>query len=84
MKEIIVTHATLHQSVPIKGWGSPEKTLHHTRMPGIKMELLPMGLMVEIPDKKNPKVVYKTLVPTPNVAAMQVEELEPQTKVVKK
>jgi hypothetical protein len=84
VKEIIVEHATLHQSVPIKGWGAPEKTLHKSRMPGIKMSLYPQGLAVFIKDKQGNSV--GTLVPLPNVAAMQLEDWNSlsETKVVKK
>lgn len=73
MKEIVVEHATLHQSVPIKGWGSPEKTLHASRMPGLIMRLYPQGLAVFLRDKRTKEEVG-TLVPLPNVAAMQIED----------
>jgi hypothetical protein len=81
---IIVEHATLHQSVPIKGWGAPEKTLHKTRMPGIEMELLPMGLVIRIPVKDKKGEYHRTLVPTPNVAAMQYTEVEDKKSKVDK
>lgn len=71
-KEIVVEHATLHQSVPIKGWGSPEKTLHKSRMPGLKMNLFPQGLAVFLKDKQGKE--QGTLVPLPNIAAMQLED----------
>lgn len=71
-KGIIVEHATLHQSVPIKGWGAPEKTLHKSRMPGLEMSLVPQGLLVFITDKRG--AIQGTLVPTPNVAAMQLSD----------
>lgn len=70
--KIVVEHATLHQSIPIKGWGSPEKTLHKSRLPTLEMELYPQGLAVFLKDKQNKRV--GTLVPLPNVAAMQLED----------
>lgn len=70
--EIIVDHATLHQSIPLKGWGAPEKTLHKSRMPGLQMKLYPQGLAVFLKDKQGKEV--GTLVPLPNVAAMQLED----------
>jgi len=77
-REIVVDHATLHQSVPIKGWGSPEKTLHASRMPGLKMKLYPQGLAVFLKDKRGEEV--GTLVPLPNVAAMQLEDWKSLSK----
>lgn len=72
-KEFVVETARLHQSVEILGAGLIGPSLNKTTIPSIKMRLTPLGLHIEM---KNPagKVVRPTIIPMPNIAALQLAE----------
>lgn len=71
-----VISATLHQSAPLNGGISSDKTLNGTKVPGITMELIPQGLMVGVPHKTAKGKHHMTLIPLPNCAALSLADAE--------
>lgn len=83
MKEITVEHARLHQTIEVLGAGQVGPTLNKTTIPTIKMKLVPMGLMIEMQNKAG-RPCKPTLIPMPNIAALQLGEEENPSKVDRK
>lgn len=73
--EIAVDHVRLHQTVEILGAGLIGPSLNAVTIPTIKMKLTPMGLLVEMKNKAG-KPCKPTIIPTPNIAAMQLAATE--------
>ncbi len=73
VKELKVDHARLHQTIEVLGAGQIGPSLNKTTIPTIEMKLLPMGLMVKMNNKAG-KPCKPTLIPMPNIAALQLSE----------
>lgn len=76
-KAIAVDHARLHQTIEVLGAGQIGPTLNKTTIPTIKMKLVPMGLLIEMQNKQG-KPCKATLIPMPNIAALQLGDEEPK------
>jgi hypothetical protein len=72
-KDIKVDHCRLHQTIEVLGAGQIGPTLNKNTIPTIEMKLLPMGLMVRMHNKAG-KMCKPTLIPMPNIAALQLAE----------
>lgn len=71
--KLIIDHARLHQPIEVIGAGAVGPTLNKTTIPGIQMELIPQGLLVNMKNKAG-KACKPTIIPLPNIAAMQLAE----------
>lgn len=71
--DIIVEHARLHQTIEVLGAGQVGPTLNKSTIPTLEMKLLPMGLLISMNNKAG-KRCRPTVIPLPNVAAMQLAE----------
>jgi hypothetical protein len=72
-KDIIVDHARLHQTVEVLGAGQIGPTLNKSTIPTLEMKLLPMGLLIKMQNKAG-RQCKPTVIPMPNIAAMQLAE----------
>lgn len=73
-KEITVTLAFCHQTIQWAGVCSSEKTLSTAKIPGVKMTLTPLGLVLQAKSKQG--IPSATIVPLANIANMVIEASE--------